>query len=90
MKRTAHDFFDDDFDATGSPLDESIRSLPLSTRVWRVLQKLGVQRLGDLVKLTEKDLKDAEGLGEKSLQEIKSFVQDMNLDFAPRREGGDV
>lgn len=73
------DFVNRDFQSPQAGMDESIADLPISTRVWHVLQKLGVQRMGDLVKLTERDLKQAEGLGQKSLREIKNLIGEMNL-----------
>lgn len=68
-----------DFQFKEQALDEPIAELPVSTRVWRVLRKLGVENVGDLVKLTEKDLKQTEGLGQRSLQEIKTLIGEMNL-----------
>jgi DNA-directed RNA polymerase subunit alpha len=68
-----------DFQFKERSLDESIAELPISTRVWRVLRKLGVENVGDLVKLTERDLKSTEGLGNRSLKEIKTLIGEMNL-----------
>ncbi|HEX5036586.1 MAG TPA: DNA-directed RNA polymerase subunit alpha C-terminal domain-containing protein [bacterium] len=62
--------------------DEPIAELPISTRVWRVLRKLGVENVGDLVKLSERELKGTEGLGNKSLKEIKTLIGEMNLSLS--------
>ena len=68
-----------DFQFKEKSLEEPIAELPISTRVWRVLRKLGVENVGDLVKLTERELKGTEGLGNKSIKEIKTLIGEMNL-----------
>jgi DNA-directed RNA polymerase alpha subunit len=88
MKKTINkndfdDFVNKDFQNPQSTpeasMDEPIAGLPISTRVWRVLRQLGVERVGDLVKLTERDLKNTEGLGNRSIKEIKTLIGEMNL-----------
>jgi DNA-directed RNA polymerase subunit alpha len=57
------------------PIDE----LDLSARVVKVLKGSEVETLGDLVRLTDKDVHKIKNFGQKSLQEVYKFLEERNL-----------
>jgi len=54
---------------------------PLSTRTLNVLEKSNVKKVGDILKYTEEELNDFEGMGEKGIKEIKKAVGDFGLNL---------
>lgn len=56
-----------------------IDSLDLSARTLNALSNAGIRTLGGLVRKTEEDLLDIEGLGEKGLQEIKRALSNFGV-----------
>ncbi len=56
-----------------------IDSLDLSARTLNALSNAGIRTLGGLVRKTEDDLLDIEGLGEKGLQEIKRALSNFGV-----------
>jgi DNA-directed RNA polymerase subunit alpha len=57
------------------PIDE----LEVSSRTMNSLKKYGFQTLGDLVKLTEEELKETKHIGRKAIAEIKNALAQMGL-----------
>jgi len=53
----------------------------LSTRTLNVLEKSKISNIGDIVKLTESQLKDLDGMGAKGLKEIKKAIGDFGLNL---------
>jgi DNA-directed RNA polymerase alpha subunit len=68
-----------DFQFKEKSLDESIADLPISRASGACCASWASKNVGDLVKLSERDLKGTEGLGNKSLKEIKTLIGEMNL-----------
>ena len=66
-------------------LSLAIDELEISSRAINTLRKLGINTIGDLVKLSEDDLKEAKSIGRKSLKEIKDALADMGLELAPSK-----
>ncbi len=64
-------------------LSLAIEELEISSRATNTLKKLGIQTIGDLVKMTEEDLKEAKSIGRKALKEIKEALADLGLELAP-------
>jgi DNA-directed RNA polymerase subunit alpha len=61
----------DDVPAGPEPVQMSLESLELSSRVLHSLQEEGIDSVNALLALSERDLKKVGGVGEKSLEEIK-------------------
>jgi DNA-directed RNA polymerase subunit alpha len=53
----------------------------LSTRTLNVLEKGKVDTIGDVVRLTEVQLKDLEGMGDKGIKEIKKSIGEFGLNL---------
>lgn len=53
----------------------------LSTRTLNVLEKEDIKTVGDVVKLTESQLNDLEGMGAKGVKEIKKAVGEFGLNL---------
>lgn len=67
-------------DKTEDPLKTKVTELKgLSTRTLGVLEEGGVQKVKDIVKLTEAELGDLKGMGEKGIKEIKKAVGEFGL-----------
>ena len=64
-------------------LSLAIEELDISSRAMNTLKKLGISTIGDLVKMTEDDLKEAKSIGRKALKEIKDALADIGLELAP-------
>ncbi|WP_456401737.1 DNA-directed RNA polymerase subunit alpha [Persephonella sp.] len=63
-------------------LSLAIEELEISSRATNTLKKLGIQTIGDLVKMTEDDLKEAKSIGRKALKEIKEALSELGLELA--------
>ncbi|EEP60734.1 DNA-directed RNA polymerase subunit alpha [Sulfurihydrogenibium yellowstonense] len=66
-------------------LSLSIDELEISSRAINNLRKLGINTIGDLVRLSEEDLKEAKSIGRKSIKEIKDALAEMGLELAPSK-----
>ncbi len=64
-------------------LSLAIEELDISSRALNTLKKLGINTIGDLVKMTEDELKEAKSIGRKSLKEIKEALAEYGLELAP-------
>ena len=53
----------------------------LSTRTLNVLEKGGVKTIGEIIKMTETQLKDLEGMGDKGVKEIKKAIGEFGLNL---------
>lgn len=53
----------------------------LSTRTLNVLEKGKIKNLGGILKLTEEQLKDLEGMGDKGIKEIKKAIGDYGFNL---------
>jgi len=56
----------------GESLEKPIETLKISTRMQGVLATAGIKNIYDLISKTEEELSNIQGLGEKSLEEIKT------------------
>lgn len=63
-------------------MDRLIETLELSTRSRNCLRVCGVQTVGQLIQLTEIDLRRKGHLGPKSLDEVKEVLCDIGLKLA--------
>jgi hypothetical protein len=78
------------------PLNWPLEKLrPMSTRLWRCLTYDGWTTVGDIVALTERELRRIQGFGNKTAKELKdklaehglSLARDPDARDAPRRYG---
>lgn len=53
----------------------------LSTRTLNVLEKSKVEKIGDILKMTEEQLRDLEGMGDKGIKEIKKTIGDYGFNL---------
>ncbi len=70
---------EEEADAPAESTEVNLESLELSSRVLHSLQEEGIDSIDALLALSEKDLKKVGGVGEKSLEEIKSRLAKYNL-----------
>lgn len=68
----------DQFDAGKAP-DTPIRELELSIRARKALNRLGVETVRDLVRVTESELRGQRNVGQTTLNEIKRSLADLAL-----------
>ncbi|MCX7739341.1 MAG: DNA-directed RNA polymerase subunit alpha [Hydrogenothermaceae bacterium] len=66
-------------------LSLAIDELEISSRAVNTLRKLGINTIGDLVKLSADDLKEAKSIGRKALKEIIDALAEMGLELAPSK-----
>jgi len=57
----------------------------LSAPAHRALAAVGVSRLEDLTKFTEKDIKNLHGMGPKGVRELHEALAQRGLAFAPEK-----
>lgn len=73
--------------AQGSTHDEvlsrSVSSLGLSVRARKAPMKLGCSTIGDLCKMSARELQSTRNFGKKSLQEIKEKLNQLGLSLSP-------
>jgi DNA-directed RNA polymerase subunit alpha len=69
-------------------LEIPVTDFELSVRARNCLQKMGVQNLGDLTKVTEQELLGSKNFGETSLQEIKEMMASKGLRLGQSLEKG--
>lgn len=60
-------------------LSLSIEELDISQRALNSLKRIGISTIGDLVKMTEEELKNTKNIGRKALTEIKEALEKMGL-----------
>lgn len=61
--------------------NKSLEEAGLKGRALKVLTENGIQTVGDLLKLTKKDLDSMKGLGKKSIAEIEKFVASLGFEL---------
>ncbi|WP_461831877.1 DNA-directed RNA polymerase subunit alpha [Aquifex sp.] len=57
----------------------SIEELDISQRALNSLKRIGINTIGDLVRMTEEELKNTKNIGRKALAEIKEALEKMGL-----------
>jgi DNA-directed RNA polymerase alpha subunit len=62
-----------------SILNTYLEEIDFSTRTRRCLEEMGIKQIRDLVQLSEKDICQHRGIGDKSLWEIKEFLRRYDL-----------
>jgi len=60
-------------------LSKSVDTLSFSTRTSNVLEKNSIKTIGEIVSLKEEELMNLEGMGEKSVKEIKKAIGNFGL-----------
>ncbi len=60
-------------------LKTRIETLPLSSRTLNVLVEANIRTVGGLIRKTDKDILDLEGIGPKGVEEIKAYLNGMGL-----------
>ncbi len=60
-------------------LNLPIEELDVSQRALNSIKRMGITTIGDLVKLTEEDLKNTKNVGRKAINEIKEALRQMGL-----------
>ncbi len=66
-------------DELSEKLTLSIEELDISQRALNSLRRIGINTIGDLVQLTEDELKSTKNIGRKALAEIKEALKEMGL-----------
>jgi DNA-directed RNA polymerase subunit alpha len=56
-----------------------IEELDISQRALNSIKRMGITTIGDLVKLTEEELKSTKNVGRKAINEIKEALKQMGL-----------
>jgi DNA-directed RNA polymerase subunit alpha len=62
-------------------LNQPIDIMNISTRASNGLRNAGIETIGDLVKIKEEDVLNFDNFGKRSLEEIKSKLEKLNLTF---------
>ncbi len=66
-------------DEFSEKLSLPVEELDISQRALNSLRRMGITTIGDLVKLTEEDIKGTKNIGRKAINEIKDALKDMGL-----------
>ncbi|HIC97604.1 MAG TPA: DNA-directed RNA polymerase subunit alpha, partial [Aquificaceae bacterium] len=66
-------------DELSEKLTLSIEELDISQRALNSLRRMGITTIGDLVQMTEEELKSTKNIGRKALAEIKEALKQMGL-----------
>ncbi len=66
-------------DELSEKLTLSIEELDISQRALNSLKRMGIATIGDLVQMTEEELKSTKNIGRKALAEIKEALKQMGL-----------
>ncbi|TCK05145.1 DNA-directed RNA polymerase subunit alpha [Phorcysia thermohydrogeniphila] len=66
--------------------EKSLEEAGLKGRALKVLVENGITTVGDLVKLTKKELESIKGLGKKSLAEIEKFLASLGFELGGGQE----
>ncbi|WP_022847325.1 MULTISPECIES: DNA-directed RNA polymerase subunit alpha [unclassified Desulfurobacterium] len=62
-------------------LSMTLEEAGLKSRALRALKEAGLETVGDIVKLTEADLKKIKGLGNKSIAQVKEVLSSLGLEL---------
>ncbi|OMH40271.1 DNA-directed RNA polymerase subunit alpha [Desulfurobacterium indicum] len=62
-------------------LSMTLEEAGLKSRALRALKEAGIETIGDLVNLTEADLKKVKGLGNKSIAQVKEVLSSLGLEL---------
>ncbi|MDW8066281.1 MAG: DNA-directed RNA polymerase subunit alpha [Aquificaceae bacterium] len=66
-------------DELAEKLSLPIEELDVSQRALNSIKRMGITTIGDLIKLTEEDLKGTKNVGRKAINEIKEALRQMGL-----------
>ncbi|MDA3815499.1 MAG: DNA-directed RNA polymerase subunit alpha [Patescibacteria group bacterium] len=66
--------------------DVEISTLKISTRIQNILEENGIKTVGDVVKLSEHEINELEGMGEKGIKEIKKAISKFGAVLKPSKE----
>ncbi len=66
-------------DELGEKLSLPIEELDISQRALNSIKRMGITTIGDLVKLSEEDLKSTKNVGRKAINEIKDALKQLGL-----------
>jgi DNA-directed RNA polymerase subunit alpha len=67
-------------------LDMSIDDLGFPCRAWRAVNRRGIRTLGDLLTVTEADLRKEHGIGRGTIAAISSILERHGLRLAESRQ----
>ena len=70
----------------GDVLEKEIEDLELSVRSRNAMMSLGIESLGELVRLSEKDLMKVKNFGQTSMNEVKEKLAEFGLSLAENQE----
>lgn len=70
---------DQDSEKEEKAIDVTINDLSLSTRTLNVLETNEIQKVGDIAALSEDELKEMEGMGDKGIKEIKKAIGTLGI-----------
>ena len=62
-------------------LSKTLEEAGLSGRALKVLKEHGIETVGELVKLSRKELESLKGLGKKSIADIEAFLSSLGLEL---------
>ncbi len=65
---------------------QTLEEAGLTGRALKVLKEHGIETVGDLIKLSKKDLESLKGLGKKSLADIEKFLSSLGLELGGKEE----
>lgn len=68
-------------------LSMPLRSLDFDTRAVNLLENKGIVTLGDLAKKTKDEIKDIHGFGEKSLEKVIQYLNELGYDLTVKNRG---
>lgn len=71
-------------DETGE--DVEISTLKISTRIQNILEENGIKTVGDVIKYSESELNEVEGMGEKGIKEVKKAISKFGAILKPIEE----
>ena len=71
-------------DETGE--DVEISTLKISTRIQNILEENGIKTVGDVIKYSESELNEIEGMGEKGIKEVKKAISKFGAILKPIEE----
>jgi len=67
----------------GDVLEKAIEELELSVRSRNAMKVLGIESLGELAKMSEKELMQVKNFGQTSMNEVKEKLAEFGLSLAP-------
>jgi DNA-directed RNA polymerase subunit alpha len=66
---------------TPEVFSQTLEEAGLGGRALKILKEHGIETVGDLVKLSKKELESLKGLGKKSIAEIEKFLSQLGLEL---------